>query len=624
MKCPECGRWNRAAMPHCQYCGTPLDPPDGFYSPSSPAWQSELQDTPKQYILVDELGETETKSEYRDTLADEMVNLHRRKREGEARQKELRTQAAKRGMAPSSRTVRTTSNRGTFFSKLQDNPEATLRPVDSRLVEDGSPLASDAKLVRTAQYRKVTAKAGDKQAAGDADTYEERQMYDSFDDVEDYVPEYQRSDEYEHRKNPTHPIPQRLLKKKLRLRRTLIFILIAACLGLVGWIGWKVILPIFSGTESTALAEVTITPTIRDDLAAHTITISGNDGDRISLRELRTSAIVMDGVATFDIMDYSWYDDDDTSLQESMEVTLSPYLITESGKQTPLDPITYTVDIPLSYIELYDPANPYTVVSTAMYTVEFYVSEGSKVYINGEDYSDLVAKITGEVSFNATVQPIGENTFDIVVRSPHCRENSMRITLYREKQEIPLDLSSDISNISNYDVMTIRATTIPGAVINVLSPYTDLDITNLDLDGTFTFKAVFDTIGDNTIVITADYPGKSQTQLEYTVYYVPSVDKYSRVAWDIVSQYTDLMDNMSLRKSKNQIYVCIGEILSIETTRPQRAFMECTNAAGTVTVYVENQTKTTWEVGQEYRLYGDAYGMYSQAPWLIVRYTYDP
>ena len=108
------------------------------------------------------------------------------------------------------------------------------------------------------------------------------------------------------------------------------------------------------------------------------------------------------------------------------------------------------------------------------------------------------------------------------------------------------------------------------------------------------------------------------------MYYVPSVDVYSRKAWDIVSQYTDLMDNMSLRKSKNQIYVCIGEILSIETTRPQRAFMECTNAAGTVTVYVENQTRTVWEAGKSYRLYGDAYGMYSSVPWLVVRYTYDP
>ena len=624
MKCPECGRWNRATLPRCGYCGAPLEPSDGFYSPSSPSWQSELKDEPKKYVLVDEVGETETRAEFRDTLADEMVNLHRRKKEGEERQKELRTQAAKHGYAPSSRTVRTTSNRGTFFSKLQDNPDATLRPVDSRLVEDGSPIASDAKLVRTTSYQRIDGKTGGRRAMEDTDPYENRQMYDSYDDVENFVPEYQRTDEYILHKNPTATIPQRVLKRKTRFRRMLLLVLIAACLVLVGWLGWTVILPILNATNATDLAEVTITPTIRDDLAAHTITISGNDGDRISLRELRTSAIVMDGVATFDIMDYSWYDDTDTSLEESMDVTLTPYLITESGKQTPLEEIHYTIDIPLSYIELYDPTNPYTVVSTALYSIVFYVTEGSNVYINGEDYSDLVTQTTGAVSYNATVQPIGENVFNIVVRSPHCRENSMTITLYREKQEIPLDLSSDISSVSNYDVMTIRATTIPGAVIHVLSPYSDLNITDVERDGTFTFKALFDTIGDNTIVITADYPGKEQTRLEYTVYYVPSVDVYSRKAWDIVSQYTDLMDNMTLRKNNNQIYVCIGEILSIETTRPQRAFMECTNAAGTVTVYVENRTRTTWELGQSYRLYGDAYGMYSQVPWLVVRYTYNP
>ncbi|MFR5855750.1 MAG: zinc ribbon domain-containing protein [Lachnospiraceae bacterium] len=29
MKCPECGKWNRAGLPHCAYCGTEL--PDEAY-----------------------------------------------------------------------------------------------------------------------------------------------------------------------------------------------------------------------------------------------------------------------------------------------------------------------------------------------------------------------------------------------------------------------------------------------------------------------------------------------------------------------------------------------------------------------------------------------------------------
>ena len=84
------------------------------------------------------------------------------------------------------------------------------------------------------------------------------------------------------------------------------------------------------------------------------------------------------------------------------------------------------------------------------------------------------------------------------------------------------------------------------------------------------------------------------------------------------------MNNIDQRKSKNQIYVCIGTIKSIETTKPQRAYMECTTKDGTVTVYIENSTQTTWNEGQSYRLYADAYGMYNSVPWLIARYTYNP
>ena len=377
-----------------------------------------------------------------------------------------------------------------------------------------------------------------------------------------------------------------------------------------------------SGEDDTPKAEVI--PTIRNDLAAHTITIPGEENQRIMIRELHMTAIVTGGVATFDIPDHMWYDDYLDYLQETMTVTVSPFLVSDAGTQTPLEQITYDIDIPLSPIDLATPDNPYQVVSTALYTIVFYVREGSTVTINGEDYSDLVNTEGGKVSYNATVQPIGENNFEIVVRSQYCRENSLTVTLYREKQEIPLDLASDIGNTSSDETryMTVRATTLPGAVVKVLSPYTDLDITNVDIDGSFSFRAVFDKIGDNTIIITADYPNKKQTRVEHTVYYVPNIDIYSRKAWDIVSQYTDLMDNIELRKAKSQIYVCKGVITSIETTKPQRAFMNVGTEESPLLVYVENASKTEWELGKSYDLYADAYGMYNSKPWLIVRYTY--
>ena len=145
-----------------------------------------------------------------------------------------------------------------------------------------------------------------------------------------------------------------------------------------------------------------VIPTIRDDMAAHTVTIPGEDGQRITIRELRTSAIVTGGFATFDILDHTWYDNYEDYLQDTMTVTLTPYVITDAGRQQPLEPIHYEIDIPLSPIELSTPDSPYQVVSTAMYNIVFYVREDSTVTINGEDYSDLVNTEGGR---SATMQP---------------------------------------------------------------------------------------------------------------------------------------------------------------------------------------------------------------------------
>jgi hypothetical protein len=634
LKCPQCGRWNQNSLPRCRFCGTPLEPDDGYYNAAAPDWQSQLKDAPKAAIWVDENGQAETTRDFRDALATEMVDLRKRKRAGEVRQQRLRAEGAAQGYAPSARSVRTTSNRATFFSAMPDNPDATLRPVDPSLVETRGDMQPNARPVYSQAYRAQRQHVqrtretnpyayGNTQRLMSMDAQSEhQQVYDGFHDTSEFIPEYQRTDEYEHAMSIGNT--KSWSPRRVGMRSVMLALLIISTILVATWLVITVFVPMLSAGGADTRGEVTITPTIRNDLAAHTITIPGKDGERISIRELRTSAIVTGGVATFDVLDHIWYDDYEEFLQESMTVTLTPYLIAETGKQQPLQTITYDIDIPLSPIEIATPDSPYKVVSTAMYTIVFYVSEGSKISVNGEDYSDLVNTDGGKVSYNATVQPIGENVFNIVVRSQYCRENQLTVTLYREKQDIPLDLSSDIYSRSSDNVMTVRATTIPGAIVRVLSPYSDLDITNTDIDGSFTFKALFDKIGNNTIVITADYPNKKQTRVEYTVYYVPSIDVYSRKAWDIVTQYNDLMDNIDLRKSRSQIYVCIGKILSIETTKPQRAFMECATKDGTVTVYIENSSQTQWVEGTRYRLYADAYGMYSSKPWLVARYTYEP
>lgn len=632
MKCPNCGKWNQANLPHCVYCGQPLSDDGAYGARGVPAWQLELEDKvrAKSYIRVDESGEAETTLDPRDTLAGEMADLKSRKLAGEEKQRHLRQEAARRGMAPSGRTVRTTSNRSTFFSAYDDNPEVTLRPVAPELIEEGD-VAPDAKRVYPQRNHTTHASQTEEEIYGYGNTRrvvniqrpaEDETIYDGYHDTSAYLPAYANQDEYENSIRMRSINHHSRRPRRHNARRFLRFVVITGCLALSAWLIMSFVLPMLSHQEEEEVRTATVTSTIRDDLAAHTVTIPGEDGQRITIRELRTSAIVTGGVATFDILDHVWYDTYDDFLEDTMEVTLTPYVTTDSGKQEPMTPVHYEIDIPLSPIELSMPDGTYKVVSTAMYNIVFNVREGSSVTINGQDYSDLVNTEGGKVSYNATVQPIGENHYDIVVRSQYCRENTLRVTLYREKQEIPLDLASDVGSTNSDGVMTVRGTTLPGAIVKVLTPYHDLDITNTDADGSFSFVAEFETIGNNTIVITADYPGKSTTRVEHVVYYVPNIDIYSRKAWDIEKQYTDLMDNLDLRRKKSQIYVCKGTITSIDTTKPQRAFMNVGTEESPKIIYIENSSKTTWEEGVHYELYADAYGMYDSKPWLIVRYTY--
>lgn len=632
MKCPNCGKWNQASLPHCIYCGQEL--PNDAYGPQGvPAWQLELEDRDRKnsYVRIDESGQEETTSDPRDTLASEMADLKSRKITGEQKQRMLREEAARRGMAPSGRSVRTTSNRGTFFSAY-DDPDTTLRPVAPELVEE-SEVAPDARRVVPVKYRTTYSPSQpEDEVYGYGNTRrivniqhpdESETVYDGYHDTSAYLPSFANQDEFENSmrlKNAAHSRKPR----RHSGRRILRFVVLLGMLGVAGWLAVAFVVPMFTADQNVDERTAVVIPTIRDDMAAHTVTIPGEDGQRITIRELRTSAIVTGGIATFDILDHVWYDNYEDYLQDTMTVTLTPYVITDSGKQQALEPIHYEIDIPLSPIELSTPDSPYQVVSTALYNIVFYVREGSTVTINGQDYSDLVNTEGGKVSYNATVQPIGENNFEIRVRSQYCRENTLTVTLYREKQEIPLDLASDIGSTNDDGFMTVRGTTLPGAVVKVLSPYTDLDITNTAVDGSFSFVAKFDKIGENTIVITADYPGKATTRVEHIVTYVPNVDIYSRKAWSMKDMYTNYMDNLSTRVANQQIYICQKAIVtSIETTKPQRAFVNVGTEESPMLVYVENGSRTTWEVGKCYDLYGDAYGMYDSKPWLIVRYTYE-
>lgn len=588
MKCPECGLWNRASLPHCTRCGTPLN----IDQASRFAWKDSLKDggASTTYLRADEFGQTDQTPEPRDALAREMHDLKQRKQRGS----ELLERLQSESQAPSSERVITEEG-------AEESPSGTIQKtiVVKQVSESGLRSRRESELRSRVRFM-------DENGA-----FVESRSYDplipqSFRSTEDSLP---RKGRY-------------LPRKKHRILQTVLIVLAALALSVGGYF-------VINHFASTAVAVkenapgVVVNAGLLDDLSAHTVLIPGAEGSTIYIRELHASYVVSDGFATVEIPDHIWYDNLEGSLDETMEVTLTPFLKSSSGRQTPLDPIHYTITIPLSPIELESPDSMRTTVSTTMASIKIKVRAGSHVTVNGKDYSDTVSSVSGEMVYNATIQPIGDNPFTIVVRSQYCRDNTITVTFYRARQDIPLDLAVGTYGTTDRKTMRVSATTMPGAYVEVITPYSDLNITELDTTGKFTFNAIFDKIGDNTISIMASYPGKKPSQVDHVVYYLPPADEYTVKAWPLSADgYAELLSNISVRAEKNQVYVVKGIVQYVVSDKPQMVVINTSDDGKSQPVLVQNYTKTKWEVGKYYRLYADAYNTYNGMPWLNARYTY--
>ncbi len=592
MKCPNCGKWNRASFPVCFACGTAL-PTQQAPVRREPVQQPVPEPEPEAPITIvyDEFGDGQTQVDAKDKLAEEMLNLHQRKQRGEQQQEELRRLAAEKGFAPTGAGVVGSSRRSRVF-------------------------------VEAGRARSAYPRADEPQVD-----------YDGYTDE----PNYSRSTDelsaiaWQQRGRGAVQIP---LKGKKRgrarlfgLRRFVPFLLLLLILGGGGYLGYQLwYLPSLDRRQAVAEEQVEVTASILDDMPAHTVRIPAPEGAQIYIKELRRSYIVTGGYAIFQVEDHFWYDSLEELLEPQMDVTLTPFIRTGTGEQVAMNPVTYTIQIPLSPLTLIRPDVTYVEASTPIYNIQFHVMQNSTVFINGEDYSSYVNTQNGYISYNAPIQPIGENRIHIVVRSQYYRENETTLIIYRAVQDIPLDLASTLEDRSAKPSMNISATTRAGATITLLSPYNNLDTSQLASTGAFSFDAVFNRIGNNTVVIRADYPDKNPTIVEYNVYYLPDPDHYTPKAWGLDSYgYADLLANLATRVKNTQIYVLTGPVVRVVGTKPQLVVFDSADGKGSAReVLVENQTKTSWEVGQRYRIYGDASGSYGGVPRLTARYTYKP
>ena len=678
MKCPKCGAWNTAYLPKCNRCGMPLTGniqkqlswEEGMhrkkpslkitqYNPDDP--ELDPQDLAENAAFDPEALNTAA-------LTDELEELKARRAQGSRRIAAMKNQARNVGRSLREADV------------VRPVPEASDRYV-----------SEEADIVIRRRQQRQPAKTYD-----EPDAYEPQEsVYDGYDDYDGYNDYGSRSnygsyapaerpltyvdddedapiyydgytpdtgdlgaltdEEYMPRRIQTRSAREDAYetfnsgrrKKNRAAKIVLRIVLVIICCAAVG-VGGVFAARQFVLNQGMQVREdnettVVVTPTtLMDGHPAHRITIFGKENATVYLKEMQSSYVIADGKVEITVPDYMWYDTESSTFAtpvetDTMDVSITPFIrYSQEGNQYELDPIEFTIDVPLSPIYLLNPSTIRADVGVSIFEVRINVQPGSTVVIDGTNVSTLIRE-TGNVSKNVQVLPVGDNVISISVKSKYCRENTMEVTLHRAQQEIPLELDATVIVEWNYEPITneqyaaatdeerakmqrpsIGGTTLPGANITVEFPHENLEVDMAT--GDFSFTPLFSKLGNNSVPIRASYEGKADSVISHTVYYMPNADIYTRRAWDLDAQYNDLINYINIRKGT--IYMGIGTVERIISTAPQMAIMNIGSDTFEKLVMIENSSKTTWEVGEKYRIYGDVYGLYDTMPRLTVRYTY--
>ena len=394
---------------------------------------------------------------------------------------------------------------------------------------------------------------------------------------------------------------------------------------LVSWIdAYKIERLYTRGAYTPTLGEITLD----DGRNAHTVVFYGKDGDKIYLPELNRSLSICGGIARLEIADAEWFGSE-VSEYDYADVHFAPILIEESGKETQLPVIDYTVTVPESPLTVLSPAKDGISVVTSSYPLELQVVPGSSVYVNGEDLSDRVDRSGVLDDTRLSVLPIGDNTYTIIVRTPSHKETRRDITIYREKFDITIELDENVSTTSSDAQMTVSGTAEPGAMISVDTDYIPESLQVDMTTGRFSFIAKFTQFGNNVVRFRATMDGRADAVISFTVNYKPTLGDYADHAWKM--DYDQL--RLYFEQWNGKVFRCIGPIVDsfLGDDGQQYIVMDVgTDDAQQLVVLQNYSTITSFNFGPTYDIYADVIGRYMYKaeyyPMLAARYIdlYEP
>ena len=414
--------------------------------------------------------------------------------------------------------------------------------------------------------------------------------------------------------------------KRTPFQRWMIALGVLFCIAIVCVGSYKLLSWIDSYKLNKLYTRGAYTPTLNvvsmaDGRQGHALIFYGEDGDMVYLPEMDESLSICGGVARLEIADSDWFYSE-ASEYDYADITFAPILMKANGTQVQLPNINYTIDVPESPITVTSPAQNNTRVVTSSYPLELSVVPGSSVYINGTDVTERVDR-AGDFSANVSVKPIGDNTYTIIVRTPKHKEVRKDVTIYRQAYDIDIELDEEVSTRSSENTMTIKGKVEAGAMITVDTDYMEESLMQDIETGEFSFVALLEQLGDNVVRFRATMEGREDAVISCSVYYKPTLARYSANAWAM--DYDGLTKYYETWLTK--VFLCKGKIVDIinDDEGFQYMIMDVNPSGDAKYVALQNDTTlTSPSMGPTYAAYADVAGRYFYKdryyPMLIARY----
>jgi hypothetical protein len=368
--------------------------------------------------------------------------------------------------------------------------------------------------------------------------------------------------------------------------------------------------------DTKITASTFVEAAVVDGKPVHKIIVNTSNGEKVEV--LGETYQVINGKAEIIFDDAFLYSSfSETNDKEQVRVILD-ITVYKEGFPEAKDRVEFILDTPLSPLTMIHPATDEVFIEEETCRIVFSVEPGSQVFINDNNYSDLVdSEGLFEKEFQVPDNP--ENIYEIRVITKNHAERTHRIVIRRRVMEFPLDIDQSGPIEAAGQWAKITGNTHPQAVLDV-----DLETrAEPEIDpetGNFTVYVKASHLGYTPCTLTAHLEGKQDSVKEVVIERPATEADYTSRAWAM--NYNELRANPDLHNGI--VFVFEGTITEIKTMGDKNQFVvDISNDPNSPQpAYVEYWGSVSLHTGTRLRIFGNRWGNYKEMPRFLARFIY--